>query len=83
MSPALTAISVDVPVTDFDVMDNWKGRSGKFIKGFLLNDKRNKNGWMVPWNVIKKYASDFVVLVSVGPLLFLSGFQLVDHQMPL
>jgi len=60
MSPALTAISVDVPVTDFDVMDNWKGRSGKFIKGFLLNDKRNKNGWMVPWEVIKKYASDFI-----------------------
>ena len=58
--PALTAISVDVPVTNFDVMNNWGGRSGKFIKGFLLNEKRNKNGWMVPWEVIKKYASDFV-----------------------
>jgi hypothetical protein len=60
MSQQLTAaISMQVPAQK-ELLDNYAGRTGKFIKGFLLNDKRNKNGWMVPWDVIKKYASDFV-----------------------
>lgn len=57
---ALTAISLDAPVTSFDILDNYQGREGKFIKGFLLNTKRNKNGWMVSWDSILKMASDFI-----------------------
>jgi len=57
---ALTAISLNAPVTSFDILDNYQGREGKFIKGFLLNTKRNKNGWMVSWDSILKMASDFV-----------------------
>jgi len=57
---ALVAISLDAPVTNFDILDNFEGREGKFIKGFLLNTKRNKNGWKVSWESIKKYASDFI-----------------------
>ncbi len=57
---ALTAaLSTQSPAQQ-QLLDNYAGRTGKFIKGFLLNDKRNKNGWMVPWDIIKKYASDFV-----------------------
>jgi len=57
---ALTAISLNAPVTSFDILDNFEGREGKFIKGFLLNTKRNKNGWKVCWDGILKYASDFI-----------------------
>jgi len=57
---ALLAISLDAPITSFDILDNFEGRSGKFIKGFLLNTKRNKNGWKVSWDSIKKNASDFI-----------------------
>lgn len=41
-------------------LDMWKGRSGRFIKGFLLNDKRNKNGWRVTWDAIKTHYADFI-----------------------
>ena len=44
----------------FDILNQYEGRSGKFIKGFLLNDKRNKNGWRVDWETCKKYATDFI-----------------------
>ncbi len=57
---ALTAISLQAPITTFDILDNFEGREGKFIKGFLLNTKRNKNGWKVSWESILKYASDFI-----------------------
>ncbi len=57
---ALTAISHDVPITSYDIEDNFEGREGKFIKGFLLNTKRNKNGWKVFWDGILKYSSDFI-----------------------
>jgi len=57
---ALTAISLEAPVISFDIEDNFEGREGKFIKGFLLNTKRNKNGWKVSWDSILKHASDFV-----------------------
>lgn len=51
---SLTAISHEA------LLDNYKGRSGKFIKNFLLNDKRNKNGWRVTWDSILENASDFI-----------------------
>ena len=55
----LLSAVMEIPV-DNEILDNYKGRSGKFIKGFLLNTKRNKNGWRVTWESIMKYASDFV-----------------------
>lgn len=57
---SLKAISLDAPVTNFDILNNFEGREGKFIKGFLLNTKRNKNGWKVSWDSILSMASDFV-----------------------
>jgi len=54
------ALSVDVPITTHEILDNFEGRTGKFIKGFILNEKRNKNGWQVDWDVIKKYAADWI-----------------------
>jgi len=45
---------------DFELLDNYQGRQGTFIKGFLMNDQRNKNGWRVTWDSIKKYGSDFI-----------------------
>jgi len=57
---ALTAISLQAPITSYDILDNFEGRTGKFIKGFLLNTKRNKNGWRVSWESILKHASDFI-----------------------
>lgn len=54
------SLTVTNEVTNHDILDNYKGRDGKFIKGFLLNTKRNKNGWKVDWEGILKYASDFI-----------------------
>jgi len=56
----MAALTTNAPITTHEILDNFEGRRGKFIKGFLLNDKRNKNGWMVPWDVIKKYAADWI-----------------------
>jgi len=47
-------------VTTFEVLDEFEGRKGKFIKGFLLNDLRNRNGWRVEWDAIKTYHKDFI-----------------------
>ena len=61
MSQMLSAaLTVDAPLTTHEILDNFEGRTGKFIKGFLLNDKRNKNGWKVSWEAIKKYAADWI-----------------------
>jgi len=61
MSQMLSAaLTVDIPNASHEILDNFEGRTGKFIKGFLLNDKRNKNGWKVDWESIKKYASDWI-----------------------
>jgi len=49
-----------VALSKGELLDNYKGRSGKFIKGFLLNDKRNKNGWRVTWDSILTHAPDFI-----------------------
>lgn len=45
---------------EYELLNNFEGREGKFIKGFLMNDQRNANGWRVTWESIVKYASDFV-----------------------
>ena len=60
MTSALIGIGTDSEGHTYELLDNYKGRDGKFIKGFLMNDKRNKNGWRVTWESIMKYASDFV-----------------------
>ena len=41
-------------------LTSWKNRKGSYAKVFLLNDQRNKNGWRVTWESIKKNASDFI-----------------------
>jgi len=47
-------------VTKFEVKDQYKGRKGRFIKNFLLNDTRNKNGWRTTWESIQTYYEDFL-----------------------
>ena len=47
-------------VTKFEIKDQYKGRKGRFIKNFLLNDTRNKNGWRTTWESIKTYYEDFL-----------------------
>jgi len=47
-------------VTKFEKVAEFKGRKGNFIKGFLLNDLRNKNGWRTTWESIKRHYEDFI-----------------------
>ena len=75
MSQVLKAVSFDHKITHSDLLDNYKGREGKFIKGFLINDKRNKNGWRVDWNSILLYASDFIN----HPGIYFENFGTPDH----
>ncbi len=60
MKTVMIGSAMDDKDHEYELLDNYKGRDGKFIKGFLLNDKRNKNGWKVTWESILKYASDFI-----------------------
>jgi len=43
-----------------ETMDNYNGKKGMFIKTFAVNDKRNKNGWRLDWQSIKRNISDFI-----------------------
>lgn len=36
------------------------GKEGQYIRVFLMDDTRNRNGWKVSWEVIKQYARQFV-----------------------
>lgn len=47
----LTAFKIDSQNT----FDKWKGKSGKFVRTFGLNTKRNKNEWRVSWQSIKRH----------------------------
>lgn len=44
----------------FTVLDSYNGIDGMFVEGFLLSDKRNKNGWRATWESIQKYYTDFM-----------------------
>ena len=41
------------------MLESWHNRKGDFAKIYLISDKRNKNGWRVTWESIKKNAHDF------------------------
>ena len=43
-----------------EMMDGYNGREGLFIKGFILSDKRNKNGWRATRESIRKNFTDFL-----------------------
>ncbi len=38
-----------------NLITNWKGREGKFVRTFGMNSQRNKNEWRATWDSIKKY----------------------------
>ena len=40
--------------SSIEILDEYNGEAGFFIKTFGLNTKRNKNGWRVSWDSIKK-----------------------------
>ena len=43
------------------ILDSWKGRKGRFLKVFGINDQRNKNGWRVTCESIKRHAKDDII----------------------
>jgi hypothetical protein len=42
-----------------EILDKFNGRSGFFLKKFLIGAEFNMNQWRTPWNAIKKDAKDF------------------------
>jgi hypothetical protein len=44
-----------------ETMPEYNGIKGMFIKTFALSDKRNKNGWRVTWDSIKRRIATFVI----------------------
>lgn len=38
-----------------NLLTNWKGEEGKFVRTFGMNSQRNKNEWRATWDSIKKY----------------------------
>jgi len=42
-----------------EVLDEYEGESGQFLKTFAINDKRNKNGWRATWEGIRKNIETF------------------------
>jgi len=43
-----------------EVLDNYKGRKGFFIKKFLIGEEFNMNRWRTTWDAIQKDVWDFV-----------------------
>ncbi len=43
----------EIPKTN--LLTNWKGRDGKFVRTFGMNSERNKNEWRATWDSIKTY----------------------------
>ncbi len=37
-----------------NLLTEWKGRTGRFVRTFGMNSKRNKNEWRATWDSIKK-----------------------------
>lgn len=75
VQPRILRAALDLVPAQGEILDNYKGRSGKFIKGFLLNTKRNKNGWRVTWDSILTYSSDFIN----HPGIYMTKFGEPDH----
>ncbi len=46
--------------TKLEFLENYAGKSGVFIKKFLINDKLNLNKWGVTWDAIKKDVYNFI-----------------------
>ena len=46
--------------SEIELLDEWDGRKGRFVKTFGINDKRNKNGWRATWEGIKKNMHTFL-----------------------
>ena len=42
-----------------EILDEFKGEKGRFLKTFAFNTQRNNNGWRVTWDSIKRNISDF------------------------
>lgn len=42
-----------------EILNEYEGESGQFLKTFAINDKRNKNGWKAIWEGIKKNIDTF------------------------
>ena len=42
------------------VLNKYNGKPGKWLKTFAMNDQRNKNGWRLTWESIKKRIPDFI-----------------------
>ena len=42
-----------------EILDEYEGQSGQFLKTFAINDKRNKNGWRAVWEGIRKNIETF------------------------
>jgi len=40
-----------------NLLTEWKGRKGKFVRTFGFNDERNNNEWRVTWESIKEHIS--------------------------
>ena len=45
---------------DIKLLEKYEGRNGRFVKTFLLSDKRNLNGWRTDYSAILKDGPDFV-----------------------
>jgi len=46
-------ISAEIKPDNF--LTEWKGKSGKFVRTFGINTKRNNNEWRVTWDSIKQH----------------------------
>lgn len=52
--------SVSLGPSDLVHLENYKGKSGFFMKKMIINDKMNLNDWRVTWDAILKDGKDFI-----------------------
>ena len=51
--------------SQIQVLNEYDGQPGLYLKTFALNTKRNKNGWRVTWDSIKKNIGDFIGMPGI------------------
>lgn len=46
--------------SEIELLEEYNGEKGRFVKTFAINDKRNKNGWRSPWESTKRNIHTFL-----------------------
>lgn len=66
-------------ITTDNILTEWNGTKGKFLKTFGMNNKRNKNEWRAPWSGIVENAKTAIGMPGIAYEKCVEGKCGLDH----